>query len=574
VNKIATRFALLLALAAVVPLLAYGALSITSLQASAQATVSQGNLGVARRAAEEIELYVTSSVRIFNSVAADLQETGLEPWQQERILRNHVLLFPEFSELTLATPDGMPVVSSRLIPPVVTLPGADSTVMAGALLSPFSIDNDLLPTATVASQAGGGTRGWLVGRLQLEQLWRIVDNIRIGEQGYALVVTDDGRLLAHGDPDQKSSVARGDDLSRHVLVAAAPGAATTDGRTAEYDGSRGRTLGAAVRIPSLGWTVIVEQPREEAFAVPLRTRQQLGFAIGLALLAMLVTGYFWGRSFIAPILRLTRGTRALAEGRLDERVHVESRDELGQLGVAFNNMADRLVELQADVRKQERQATFGRVAAGLVHDLAHPIQNIGNSCSLILKAYEDPEYRASFQRTVDREFEQVKRVLGELRDIARPSQLSRTRLDLNDIVRGTVESMGTAAASAGPALSADLSPEPLVIEGDVFALNRVFRNLTVNAFQATEPGGTVVVRTLLQEHWAMVEVKDTGAGIPPERLDSIFDGNTTKMHGLGLGLVICRRIIEELGGNIKVASQVGVGTTFVIRLPLAKASLA
>jgi signal transduction histidine kinase len=168
----------------------------------------------------------------------------------------------------------------------------------------------------------------------------------------------------------------------------------------------------------------------------------------------------------------------------------------------------------------------------------------------------------------------VKRVLGELRDIARPSQLSRTRLDLNDIVRGTVESMGTAAASAGPALSADLSPEPLVIEGDVFALNRVFRNLTVNAFQATEPGGTVVVRTLLQEHWAMVEVKDTGAGIPPERLDSIFDGNTTKMHGLGLGLVICRRIIEELGGNIKVASQVGVGTTFVIRLPLAKASLA
>jgi signal transduction histidine kinase len=585
VNRIATRFAVLLALAAVLPLLAYGALSITSLQASAQETVTQGNLGVARRAAEEIEQYVTGSVRIFSAVAADLQQTDLEAWQQERILRNYVLQFPEFSELTLVDGNGTAVVSSRLVPPTVTIPGADATVIAGALLSAFSIDDDLLPTAVVASQPSG-RGGWLVGRLQLEQLWRMVDNIRIGNQGYALVVTDAGRLLAHGDPDEKSRVARGDDLSAHPLLTAAesqaasstapsntPASSAPDapaGRTADYDGARGPALGAAVRIPTLGWTVMVEQPRAEAFAGPLRTRQQLGVAIGLALLAMLGTGYYWGRSFIAPILRLMRGTRALAEGRLGERVRVESKDELGQLGVAFNNMADRLVELQADVRKQERQATFGRVAAGLVHDLAHPIQNIGNSCSLILKAYDDDEYRASFQRTIEREFEQVKRVLGELRDIARPSQLTRTRLDLNDVIRGTVESMGTAAASAGPALKADLSEEPLPIDGDLFALNRVFRNLTVNAFQATDPGGTVVVRTRRRLQHALVEVTDTGSGIPADRLDTIFDGATTKMHGLGLGLVICKRIVEELGGTISVSSTVGIGTTFAVRLPLTR----
>ena len=70
---------------------------------------------------------------------------------------------------------------------------------------------------------------------------------------------------------------------------------------------------------------------------------------------------------------------------MDQRVAIGGRDEIHQLGDSFNAMADRLVELQEDVRKQERQAMFGRIAAGLVHDLSHPIQNIGNSCKLIVK---------------------------------------------------------------------------------------------------------------------------------------------------------------------------------------------
>src|SRR5207247_3563066 len=118
------------------------------------------------------------------------------------------------------------------------------------------------------------------------------------------------------------------------------------------------------------------QPQSEAFAIPIALQKQLGIAITLALLAMLLAGYYWGRSFINPILALTRGTRALASGHLDERVVVDSTDELGQLGDAFNNMADKLVELQANDRKTERQAACGRVAVGLVHDLSRPPPNI------------------------------------------------------------------------------------------------------------------------------------------------------------------------------------------------------
>jgi signal transduction histidine kinase len=573
VKNIATRFALLLAAAAVLPLLAYGAWSIVSLRNGAQRAVIQGNLNVAGRAAEQIELYVTGSVKILKAVAADLQQTGLEPWQKDRILKNFVLQFPEFRELTLLDDNGHPMVSSSLGTPNASVPGSEGVNVEGALMSNFSVDDDLLPTAVVAVRLDDkANKGWLVGRLNLEELWRMVDRIRVGNQGYALVVTSEGQLLAHGNPDEKSRVARGDNLSTHPLVAPRPsGPKGQTTASAEYSNGQLAVLGVAANLPLLGWRVIVEQPQSEAFAIPIALQQQLVVAIALALLAMLVAGYYWGRSFINPILALTRGTRALAAGRLDERVLVETKDELGQLGEAFNNMADRLVELQEDVRKKERQAVFGRVAVGLVHDLSHPIQNIGNSCKLIVKMFDDIEYRESFKRTVEREFEQVKRVLEDLRNLAKPKPLEKFPLDVNKALHGVAESMLAGAESSGISLETEFAFGPLWIEGDVYALNRIHRNLLTNAFQATPPRGRVVIRTIRNNEQAIIEIADSGSGIPAERLNTIFDDYyTTKKQGLGLGLALSKKMVEQLGGAISVTSQVGVGTTFTLRFPVTK----
>jgi len=560
-----------MAAAAILPLLAYGAVSMYSLRNGAQETVVQGNLNVARQVSEQIDLYVDGSVKILKAVAADLQQTGLADWQQDRILKNYVLEFPEFRELTLVDEGGHPTISSRLGKPSVSVPSSDSIRIDGVLMSRFSLDDDLLPTAVLAIRLNQN-QGWLVGRLNLEELWRMVDRIRVGTRGYASVVTAEGQLLAHGDPDQKSSVARGDKMSAHPLIALLNDKKTDGAAYAQYSDSRGSMLGVASTIPSLRWTVIVEQPESEAFAIPISLQRQLEIAIALALLAMLAVGYFWGRSFINPIMALTRGTRALAAGRLNERVIVETSDELGQLGNAFNNMADRLVELQEDVRKKERQAVFGRVAVGLVHDLSHPIQNIGNSCKLIVKMFDDMDYRESFKRTVEREFEQVKRVLEDLRNLAKPQQLEKFPLDINKALHGVAESMLATAESSGIALETEFAFGPIYIEGDLYALNRVHRNLLMNAFQATPPQGRVVVRTMRANEEAIIDIADTGTGIPAERLSTIFDDYvTTKKQGLGLGLALSKKLVEQLGGTISVVSQVGVGTTFTLRFPITKA---
>jgi signal transduction histidine kinase len=132
--------------------------------------------------------------------------------------------------------------------------------------------------------------------------------------------------------------------------------------------------------------------------------------------------------------------------------------------------------------------------------------------------------------------------------------------------------MLASAERSGLSLDLELVFGPLYIEGDLYALNRIHRNLLTNAFQATTPQGRIVIRTWRQNEQAVIEIADTGSGIPAERLSTIFDDYvTTKKQGLGLGLALSKKLVEQLGGTISVASQVGVGTTFTLRFPITKA---
>jgi two-component system, NtrC family, sensor kinase len=577
-RRITSRFALLLAAAGILPLLVYGAVSILSLREATRRSVIAGNENVAKRVAEQIGLYVQTNVDILQSVAGTLKDTNLEHRQQDRILKNAVLDFPEFREVTLYDAAGAQLASSRVGQSKLLFPQSGTAFGSNITVSPIDIDGDLLPTAIVGIKLTkvGQSSGSLVGEISLEEMWRTVDRIKVGEQGYALVVASDGLLIAHGNPNDKARVARGDNLKSQPLVQLVHGQHDAGPASLEYTNESGvQMLGVAAPLAPLGWTVMVEQPRSEAYAVADQLTAQLALVIGLALFVTVTMGVVFGRSFIRPIFELMRGTNAVAAGRLDQRVTITSKDEFKQLGDSFNSMADKLVELTEDVRKKERQAMFGRMAAGLVHDLSHPIQNIGNSCKLIVRVFDDPEYRQTFTRTIDREIETLKRVLDDLRNVARPAPVERFPLDVNRSVADIVESMRGYADESGIALEAKFSPEPVIIEGDVFALGRVYRNLLTNAIQATQAGGRVTIATVRNGDTIEVSVADTGSGIPAERLGAIFDDFvTTKKRGLGLGLAITKRIVEQLGGEIAVASEIGKGTIFTMRFPVAQRPVA
>src|SRR5438132_4449207 len=223
IRHISTRFALLLALAAVVPLIAFGVVSILSLQRGTRQSVVQGNLNVATRAAEEIRRYVSTNAELLKALAADLQDTGLESWQQDRILKNYVLQFREFKEITLFDEARATIATSRIGSPRVQIPHTATITLAGVSMSPIHVDDDLLPTAIFAIHLTRLSRpsGYLAGEFSLEEMWRMVDQIRIGDDGYAMVVAPGGELVAHGNPDKKALVAQARVMLANPLVRAA-----------------------------------------------------------------------------------------------------------------------------------------------------------------------------------------------------------------------------------------------------------------------------------------------------------------------------------------------------------------
>jgi len=208
------RFAVMLATAAVVPLLLYGAVSVYSLRDGMRRTVVEGNLNVARQVGEQVRRYISTNLQILQGLVAELEDTGLTAQQTDQVLKNYVLRLTEFRELTIVDSAGRALATSRLGPPMLlqfpqfrevtasvsaALPSAgtraaDAKTLGSIRMSRVFVDADMLPTMLVAVPLSHERRqaGWLVGEFSIEELWRMTGRIHISSQGYALVVGPGG----------------------------------------------------------------------------------------------------------------------------------------------------------------------------------------------------------------------------------------------------------------------------------------------------------------------------------------------------------------------------------------------
>lgn len=226
-----------------------------------------------------------------------------------------------------------------------------------------------------------------------------------------------------------------------------------------------------------------------------------------------------------------------------------------------------VVALQATLRAHEKQVRLGGVVAGLVHDLSHPIQNIANNVTLLLRDDMDVAERDAVRGIIEREQRALRRVMDDILNVARPRPAERSLVDVGSAAQDVVDVMRAEADVAGIALTATSACEVPPVAADRFALTRVFRNLVANALQATAPGGGVTLTSHLDGSHVVIAVADTGSGIAPERLASLFDAFvTTRQRGHGLGLAVSKQIVEQMGGTLTVTSTLGVGSTFTIRL--------
>ncbi len=318
-----------------------------------------------------------------------------------------------------------------------------------------------------------------------------------------------------------------------------------------------------------------------------RTRWQIaGFGI-LALLLGSAATVLLAQRMTRPIRALTEGVAAVGKGDFSRRIEVTSQDELGQLSATFNAMSaqlDRVRDLEERLRRADRLAALGTMAAGIAHDIRNPLTSIQIFSQLVASRPDDLSVREKFSRVVPRELQRVQAVIEDMMELARPLPLQLEPLDLNKALRELLELHEEQLTAQKIQVNQDLAPDLPPILGDSKRLPRCLGNFLSNAIQAMPQGGELKIQTSHLEAALLpdparpaegltpvvqVRVRDTGVGIPADRLPKIFDPfYTTKEKGLGMGMAIAHRIIEDHKGTVDVESAVGAGTTFTLCFPV------
>ncbi len=298
----------------------------------------------------------------------------------------------------------------------------------------------------------------------------------------------------------------------------------------------------------------------------------------LALALLLVIIAVW--QFTKPVAALAEGARRVAAGDFSFRVPVDdTRHEMGQLASGFNEMTAQLArtrELELQLNQAERSAVVGRVASAIAHEIRNPLTYINLTLDHLRAALfpEDAVKRETFDRLTEQLKNEVGRInkhITELLNYARPSRLNFIPLDLRAEAGDAMRLVAGQAEARDIVTNITQRDDIAPVMADRDSLRSVLSNLLINAVQAMNGGGRLDVNLYRDKEQPAVciEIADTGSGIPTEDVPKIFEPYfSTKETGTGLGLAIVKKGIEEHGGTINVASEIGRGTKFTIVLPV------
>ncbi len=225
--------------------------------------------------------------------------------------------------------------------------------------------------------------------------------------------------------------------------------------------------------------------------------------------------------------------------------------------------------LEAEVRRREKLAAVGNLAAGVAHEIRNPLSSIRGYAAYFGGKFAPGSEDRQAAEVMIREVDRLNRVISELIEFARPSDLKRRPVRLADLAAHAERLIRPDAASRGVAVDLSGAANGPQIAADPDRLSQAVLNLCLNAIQAMDAGGRLTLRAgLAPDGRAFLTVADTGPGIPDEHRDRIFDPYfTTKARGTGLGLPIAHKIVEAHGGEIRVASRPGQGTEVTVLLP-------
>lgn len=297
--------------------------------------------------------------------------------------------------------------------------------------------------------------------------------------------------------------------------------------------------------------------------------RSLLIAIALAGLVGLLLTLLLSQSILIPIDALTSASRAMEKGDLNQRVEVKSKDELGQLGKAFNSMAEGLNRLE-----QLRRNMVTDVA----HELRTPLSNIRGYLEALRDGVVEPTPEAI--ASIHEEAMLLNRLVDDLQELALAEagqlDLVRQPVDLREVVQKAVQSLNNQTSEKNVSIEVLLPDDLPLVEADAERMGQVLRNLINNAVINTPTGGEICIEARACDSQVAVSIKDNGVGISKEHLPFVFErfyradrSRARLTGGAGLGLAIVKQLVEAQGGQVEINSQIDVGTTVTFTSPIA-----
>jgi two-component system NtrC family sensor kinase len=319
--------------------------------------------------------------------------------------------------------------------------------------------------------------------------------------------------------------------------------------------------------------------RRKALSVfVLLTIAGIALAIGL--------GYFLESVILRPVHRLIKASTEVSQGNFSPNVGPVSTSEIGVLQKTFADMLtslqerDRRLKAESEIKllQSEKQASIGRLAAGVAHEINNPLTGVLTFTHMLLQRKDIKEDMRSDLETIAQQTERVRKIVKNLLDFSRQTALNPELTDINNLVESVVSMMKNQALVKGIDLQCNLDEGLPLITLDANQIQSVLFNLLLNALDATQQDDIIVVTTGIgisgnaaDPQGVEITVRDTGCGISAEHIDKLFDpffSTKDVGQGTGLGLAISYGIVQHHGGTIWVQSEVGKGSTFTVWLPL------
>jgi two-component system sensor histidine kinase HydH len=332
----------------------------------------------------------------------------------------------------------------------------------------------------------------------------------------------------------------------------------------------------------------------KAVAQHTEDNRVLADRIGLGLLALgscgavagLLAGFGIARGISRSLVQLSVPIRDTA-GKLNEVVgpiNLTASTDLSELETVMRTIADetnavvqRLQQSQHEALRSEQLAAVGQLAAGMAHELRNPLTAMKILVQAAAEQAGDPSLRGRDLTVLEEEITRLEHLIQTFLDFARPPKLEKKSFDVRKLVDQTVHLVTGPATQQGVRIQYDQPTEPLIADADPIQIRQVLLNLLLNALDALPSGGNVSVHMratgpqgAFDGSQLVLEVADDGRGLPGDLRERIFDPFvSTKETGIGLGLSVCKRIVEAHGGRITAENRPEGGAVFTVRLPMA-----